>query len=55
MDEDSWLQMLKDRNDFIYLHDDMELEEYANRIKEIYIPEFRKMTKEIEKRYQDLL
>lgn len=54
MDEGTWLQMLKDRSHFQILYDEMELEEYASRIRHQYLPELKKMAEEIESRYQDL-
>lgn len=55
MNEETWLQMLKDRGQYQLLYDDMELEEYASRIRHQYLPELKKMAEEIESRYQDLL
>lgn len=56
MNEETWLQMLKDRIDFqLLVNDEMELEEYASRIRHQYLPELKKMAEEIENKYQDLL
>lgn len=55
MDEETWLQMLRDQIDFAYIYEDMNLEDDAGRIRSSYIPVFRRMSAEIDRRYQDLL
>lgn len=55
MDEDTWISMLKDRNNMTHIYDGAEARELAGKILDCYIPTFCHMKEEIENRYQDIL
>ena len=55
MDEQLWLQMLRDRNDTAHIYDSALVERLLSSIIDQYIPEFERMNAEITERYGDML
>lgn len=55
MDESTWLDMLRDRNDTIHLYDADLAQRLVGTIIERYIPAFERFNTEIQKRYGDML
>lgn len=55
MDEDVWLNMLRDRNTSTHIYDGEEAERLVRRVIESYIPAFEDMQRQIETRYSDVL
>lgn len=55
IDEDVWLDMLKDRNDMIHIYDGRQARVLVQVIIDRYIPEFLKMRDEIKKFYGENL
>lgn len=53
LDEDIWLDMLKDRNDLAHIYDGTQAERLVQAILNRYIPEFNKMGREIFKLYEE--
>ena len=52
---DTWLDMLKDRNDVAHIYDEKAARRLVERILTEYIPEFVKLEKELTGRYGGLL
>ena len=55
IDEDTWLSMLKARNDMSYIYDGNAARNLVNLILDNYIPEFIKLKDEIQAYYGDIL
>lgn len=55
MDEDSWLQMLKERNNTAHIYDGEAAKILVQRIITDFIPEFENLKSGIEKQYKDVL
>lgn len=55
LDEETWLAMLKDRNNMTHIYDGTEAKALAETILKSYIPTFCKMQEEIELRYNTIL
>lgn len=55
MDEQTWLQMLRDRNDTTHIYDASLSENLVQKIIDTYIPEFLKLDTEIRERYPFVL
>lgn len=55
MDEDVWLQMLRDRNDTAHIYDAALAERLVATIIDRYIPEFERMGSNVAARYADIL
>lgn len=54
MDEDVWLQMLRDRNDAVHIYDAAPAERLVATIIDRYIPEFERMGSNVAARYADI-
>ncbi len=54
-DEDTWLDMLDQRNDLTHIYDGNKANELAHQIMDRYIPEFQKMEKRILELYGDCI
>ncbi|MEF2649322.1 HI0074 family nucleotidyltransferase substrate-binding subunit [Collinsella tanakaei] len=55
MDEEIWLQMLRDRNDTAHIYDAALAERLVATIIDRYIPEFERMDNNVAARYADIL
>lgn len=55
MDEEIWLQMLRDRNDTAHIYDAALAEQLVATIIDRYIPEFERMDSNVAARYADIL
>lgn len=55
IDEEIWLQMLRDRNTITHLYDSNQAEELIGRIITDYIPEFQKIERKLTQRYGKML
>ncbi|MDO4437795.1 MAG: HI0074 family nucleotidyltransferase substrate-binding subunit [Coriobacteriaceae bacterium] len=55
MDEQTWLQMLRDRNDTTHIYDADLAERLVKTIIDGYIPEFLRFDAEVRRRYADLI
>lgn len=55
MDEEIWLQMLRDRNDTAHIYDAALAEQLVATIIDRYIPEFERMGSNVAARYADIL
>lgn len=55
MDEEIWLQMLRDRNDTAHIYDAALAERLVAAIIDRYIPEFERMGSNVAARYADIL
>lgn len=55
MDEEIWLQMLRDRNDTAHIYDAALAERLVATIIDRYIPEFERMDSNVAARYADIL
>jgi len=55
IDEDTWLSMLKARNDMSHIYDGNAARNLVNLILDSYIPEFIKLKNEIQAYYGDIL
>ena len=55
VDEDTWLSMLKERNNMTHMYDGNAAKELVDKIIGKYIPTFCLMQDEIENRYQEIL
>ena len=55
MDEEIWLQMLRDRNDTAHIYDAALAERLVATIIDRYIPEFERMGSNVAARYADIL
>lgn len=55
MDEDIWLQMLRDRNDTTHIYDAELAKNLVSTIIDRYVPEFERMESNLSKRYADIL
>lgn len=55
MDEEIWLQMLRDRNDTAHIYDAALAERLVATIIDSYIPEFERMDSNVAARYADIL
>ena len=55
IDEDTWLSMLKARNDMSHIYDGNAARNLVNLILDNYIPEFIKLKDEIQAYYGDIL
>lgn len=55
LEEDLWLEMLKDRNDTAHIYDGDAAKELVGKIIACYIGEFEKCSKEIQRRYEGIL
>lgn len=55
MDEEIWLQMLRDRNDTAHIYDTALAERLVATIIDRYIPEFERMGSNVAARYADIL
>ena len=55
IDEDTWLSMLKARNDMSHIYDSNAARNLVNLILDNYIPEFIKLKDEIQAYYGDIL
>lgn len=55
MDEEIWLQMLRDRNDNVHIYDAALAERLVATIINRYIPEFERMDSNVAARYADIL
>ena len=55
IDEDTWLSMLKERNNMTHIYDGNEARLLVGKIIDKYIPTFCLMNEEIENRYQNIL
>lgn len=55
MDEEIWLQMLRDRNDTAHIYDAALAERLVATIIDRYIPEFKRMDNNVAARYADIL
>lgn len=55
MDEEIWLQMLRDRNDTAHIYDAVLAERLVATIIDRYIPEFERMGSNVAARYTDIL
>lgn len=55
MDEEIWLQMLRDRNDTAHIYDATLAERLVATIIDRYIPEFERMDSNVAARYADIL
>lgn len=55
MDEEIWLQMLRDRNDTAHIYDAALAERLVATIIDRYIPEFERMNSNVAARYADIL
>ena len=55
IDEDTWLSMLKERNNMTHIYDGNEAKLLVRKIIDKYIPTFCLMKNEIETRYQNIL
>lgn len=55
MDEDVWLQMLRDRNGAAHIYDAALAERLVATIIDRYIPEFERMDSNVAARYADIL
>lgn len=54
-DGETWLDMLKDRNDMTHIYDGNAAAELVERILKIYIPQFVKLENELKKQYGGIL
>lgn len=55
IDEDTWLSMLKERNNMTHIYDGNEARLLVGKIIDKYIPTFCLMKEEIENKYQNIL
>jgi len=55
MDEETWLAMLKERNNMTHIYDGNAAKELVNVILKKYIPTFCLLKEEIENRYPDII
>ena len=55
IEEETWLSMLKERNNMTHIYDGNEAKELVKKIIDKYIPTFCLMKEEIENRYQEIL
>lgn len=55
IDESIWLDMLQKRNNMTHIYDGNEAKALVETILNQYIPEFGKLSEEIESKYQDIL
>ncbi len=55
MDEEIWLEMLQARNDMSHIYDGEAAKELVKKVLERYIPEFKRLQAELQKRYGDTL
>ena len=53
IDENLWLQMLRDRNDTTYMYNEQAAVELVDKIIKDYIPLFEKMEQAVKNRYSD--
>ncbi len=55
IEEDIWLNMLKDRNDCTHIYNENMAKELVKKIIEVYIPAFNKIDEEFKILYKDIL
>lgn len=55
IEEDIWLNMLKDRNDCTHIYNENMAKELVQKIIEVYVPAFNKIDEEFKVLYKDIL
>lgn len=55
IEEDIWLNMLKDRNDCTHIYNENMARELVQKIIEVYVPAFNKIDEEFKVLYKDIL
>lgn len=55
IEEDIWLNMLKDRNDCTHIYNENMAKELVQKIIEVYVPAFNKIDEEFKILYKDIL
>lgn len=55
LDEEAWLQMLRDRNDLSHQYDAVRAQRFVRTVIDVYVPEFERVESGLRERYGKLL